>query len=105
MNRTLMHVRVHATWESFYWPPLVQCMLIRRTSTTHRLIENGRKDLSGADGRVRVVGELEEEEDGAREELHHGDDDPGVDLGHDSIHFEMSPKTIKEIQGKVAELR
>ena len=63
------------------WSP---CMSIRRTSTTHRLIENGCKDLAGADGRVGVVGELEEEEDGAREELHHGDDDPGVYLGRDS---------------------
>ena len=72
-------------------------MSIRRTSTTHRLIENGCKDFAGADGRVRVVGELEEEEDGAREELDHGDDDPGVDLGRDSEQFKTSPKTIKKI--------
>ena len=41
---------------------------------------------------MRVVGELEEEEDGAREELDHGDDDPGVDLGRDSVHFKTSQK-------------
>ena len=48
---------------------------------THELIEDGGKDLAGADGGVRVVGELEEEEDGAGEELYEGDDDPGVDEG------------------------
>ena len=48
---------------------------------THELIEDGGKDLAGADGGVGVVGELEEEEDGAGEELYEGDDDPGVDEG------------------------
>ena len=47
--------------------------------STHELVEEGGEDLAGADGRVRVVGELEEEEDGAGEELDEGDDDPGVD--------------------------
>ena len=48
------------------------CMLY---STTHELVEQGGEDLAGADGRVRVVGELEEEEDCAGEELDEGDDD------------------------------
>ena len=43
--------------------------------STHELIEQGGEDLAGADGRMRVVGELEEEEDGAGEELDEGDDD------------------------------